>query len=171
MRTSLFFAFALLIFSCKGPQGDPGPAGEQGPKGDPGAAGATGPQGPSGNANVMQLTFGSRTHTGAELSYALTGVTSAVLNQSAYFTYVSPNNNFWYSLPGTTVGGSREYRTFVSKTAATLYINRVSGSGSEVFSQTRIVVIPASVLTNARLKADLDFNDYHAVARYFNLEE
>ena len=174
MRTSFFFAVLLLIFSCKGPEGAPGPAGEQGPKGDPGATGATGstgPQGSSGNANVIQLTFGSKTHTGTEISYSLTGITSAVLNQSAFFTYVSASNNFWYSLPGTTAGGSREYRTFVSRSSPILYVNRVAGSGTEVFSQTRVIIIPASVLTNARLKAEIDFNDYHAVARYFNLEE
>ena len=35
-----------------GPQGPPGPQGEQGPKGDPGPSGATGPQGPQGETGA-----------------------------------------------------------------------------------------------------------------------
>lgn len=162
MKTAIYFLLVLFFFSCKGPAGDVGPQGETGAKGDPG------PQGPQGNANVTQLTFGSRTHSGVEITYALTGITPAILGQSAFFTYVNASGNFWYSLPGTTAGGSREYRTYISQTNTTLYINRVAGTGTDTFAQTRVIIIPASVLNNARLK--VDFNDYHAVAKYFDLE-
>ena len=171
MKTALLFLCVLFLVSCKGPAGDVGPQGDPGPKGDPGANGAAGPagaQGPQGNANVIQLTFGSRTHSGSELSYTLTGISSAVINQSAFFTYVNTANNFWYSLPGTTATGSREYRTYVSRTTPTLYISRVAGTGSDTFTQTRVIIIPASVLNNARLQ--VDFSDYHAVAEHFGLE-
>jgi len=168
----------VLTFSgCKdgeaGAVGPAGPAGATGPAGPAGPTGATGPAGQNGNANVIQLTFGSKVHTGTEISYSLTGVTQAVLNQSAYFTYVNPSGSFWYSLPGTTSGGSKEYRTYVQAQASgtpLLYVNRVAGTGSETFASTRVIIIPASVLTNAKLSADF-FNDYERVKKQFNLAD
>jgi hypothetical protein len=134
--------------------------------------GKEGPAGPAGNANVIQLTFGPKTHAGGEISFALTGITQEQLNQSAYFTYVNPSGAFWYSLPGTTSGGSKEYRTYVQAQASgapLLYINRVAGSGSESFAATRVVVIPASVLNNVRL--NIDMTNYLEVKNAFNLPD
>lgn len=88
----------------KGHKGDPGAQGVAGPAGPQGSAGPQGPAGQNGNANVIQITYGSRTHTGSEMFYLLTGVTPTVVNSSAYFTYVNAGGN-WYSLPGVTIGG------------------------------------------------------------------
>lgn len=164
---------SLVFQSCKSGSGEVGPQGEKGDKGDKGDTGATGATGATGNANVIQITFGSRTHEGTEINYALTGVSLEVLNRSAYFTYVNPGGSaFWYSLPGTTVGGSREYRTYVSRDMATprLYINRVSGSAGEVFASTRVIIIPASNLINGR-RPSIDFNNYEQVRKYYGLPE
>lgn len=131
-----------------------------------------GPAGPTGNANVIQLTFGPKTHTGAEIFYSLTGITQEQLNQSAYFTYVNPTGSFWYALPGTTAGGVKEYRTYVQAQATgtpLLYINRVAGSGSESFTTTRVVIIPASVLNSAR--TTINMNNYLEVKNAFNLPD
>ncbi|MBC7892864.1 MAG: collagen-like protein [Sphingobacteriaceae bacterium] len=174
-KTATVLAMLLLAVACTkesgevGPKGDTGAQGSAGPQGPTGSAG---PQGQTGNANVMQISFGEKTHSGSELTYTLTGVTQAQLNGSAYFTYVRPNS-YWYSLPGTTSGGSREYRTYVdASTGSTprLMISRVAGSGSEVFNTTRVVIIPANTLTNAR-QAAIDFNDYNAVKKAFNLTD
>jgi hypothetical protein len=168
---------ALTFSSCKdgeaGAVGPAGPAGATGPAGPAGPTGATGPAGQNGNANVIQLTFGSKAHTGAEISFTLTGVTQATLNQAAYFTYVTPGNGYWYSLPGTTAGGTKEYRTYITSSGSgtpLLYVNRVSGTGSETFTNTRVIIIPASVLTNARLSNDF-FSDYERVKKHFNLAD
>ena len=131
-----------------------------------------GPAGPTGNANVIQLTFGSKTHTGAEISFSLTGITQDQLNQSAYFTYVNPTGSFWYALPGTTAGGAKEYRTYVQAQASgapLLYINRVAGNGTENFTSTRVIIIPASVLNSARL--NIDMTNYLEVKNAFNLPD
>ncbi len=163
----------VLFTGCKGEQGDVGPAGAQGPAGPQGPAGSQGPAGQNGNANVIQLTYGSKVHSGAEISYSLTGISQAQLNQSAYFTYVNPGNSFWYSLPGTTSGGSKEYRTYIQASGSgtpLLYVNRVAGTGSETFTSTRVIIIPASVLSNARLSKDF-FNDYEKVKAYFDLKD
>jgi len=175
MKKNLFVAFAVMvsvmsIVSCK--KGDIGPAGTVGATGTAGPAGPQGPAGATGNANVIQLTFGSKVHSGSEINFALTGITQDQLNKSAYFTYVNPANTFWYSLPGTTSGGTKEYRTYVQAQASgapLLYINRVAGTGSETFTSTRVIIIPASVLTSGRNAQQLDMNDYLAVAKYYNL--
>lgn len=176
---ALLFTGAFFI-GCKdgeagaiGPAGPTGPAGPAGPAGPTGATGPAGPAGQNGNANVIQLTFGSKVHSGAEISFTLTGVTQAVLNQSAYFTYVTPGNGYWYSLPGTTVGGTKEYRTYVTSQGSgtpLVYVNRVAGTGSETFTNTRVVIIPASALSNAR-KASVDYTNYQEVKKYYNLPD
>ena len=179
-------SLAVLLFtgafftSCKdgeagaiGPAGPAGPTGPAGPAGPTGATGPAGAPGQDGNANVIQITFGSKVHSGVEISYTLTGVTQAVLNKSAYFTYVNPGNSFWYSLPGTTAGGTKEYRTYVQAGASgtpSLFVNRVAGTGSETFTATRVVVIPASALSNGR-KASVDYNNYQEVKKYYNLPD
>jgi hypothetical protein len=160
--TSLSLVF--LLTACPGPQGEPGPAGTNG---------TNGTNGKDGNANVIQITYGVRTHSGTEINYSLTGVTQSILNNSAYFTYVNPNNGFWYSLPGTTAGGTREYRTLVDKNATAtprLYVNRVAGTGTETFTETRIVIIPASELRNGR-KASIDYSNYEEVKKAYNLPD
>ncbi len=167
---ALLLGSPVVFQSCSpekgevGAQGPVGPAGAQGPAGP---VGATGPAGQNGNANVIQITYGSRTHTGTELSYDLPGVTATTLANSAYFVYVA-SGTFWYSLPGTTQGGSRDYRAYISATATKLYINRISGTGNDIFTQTRVLLIPASELRNARM-GSVDFSDYEVVKKAYNL--
>ena len=111
--------------------------GETGPAGPAGPAGPQGPAGPAGNANVIQITFGSKTHSGSEINYSLTGVTQAQLSGSAFFTYVNPGNGYWYSLPGTTAGGSKEYRTYVQATATStpfLMLGVCTGTPSSIMA-------------------------------------
>lgn len=181
-----FLLVCIVLFSfsaCKGPQGDPGPkgdtgvAGAQGAAGPAGAAGAQGPAGPAGqngNANVIQITFGSKTHSGSELTYPLAaaGVTSDLLTSCAYFTYVSetPANNVWTALPGTLGFSSREYKVSVNSRTVSLYINRTSGTGSDTFYGTRIVLIPANDLRNGR-KAAVDYSNYEEVKKFYNLPD
>jgi hypothetical protein len=122
---------------------------------------------------VIQVTFGSRTHSGGDLLYTLNNVTSSIINNAAYFTYVNPNGN-WYSLPGTTSGGSREYRTYIvpGTTNSSVTISRVAGTGNDVFSSTRIVIIPANDLRTGRKGLpNVDFSDYEAVKKYYNLPD
>lgn len=180
LLTALFIT-GVMFTSCEGdagpegPKGDtgaPGPAGTAGPEGPAGPAGATGPQGPkgdTGNANVIQITYGSRTHSGAEISYNLTDVTIEQVNSSAFFCYVNVSG-FWYALPGN-VTSAFSYRTFArSSGASQFFINRLTGTGNQTFTSTRIVLIPASDLRNGR-QAAVDFNNYEAVKKHYNLPD
>lgn len=177
MKTLHFFSATLLTISllflsiaCTPSSGEVGPQGPAGPQGVAGPVGPQGPAGQNGNANVIQITFGSRTHTGSDISYSLTNINASIINNAAYFTYVNPNGN-WYSLPGTTDSGLREYRTYISPGSnSTLYVKRVAGTGSETFTSTRVVIIPASELRNGR-KAAIDYSNYEEVKKAYNLAD
>ncbi|WP_293691678.1 collagen-like protein, partial [Spirosoma sp. 48-14] len=160
LSMTLLMAVCILQTACKGPQGEVGPAGP---------TGASGAAGPAGNANVIQITYGSKTHSGSELSYDLVGITASQINNAAYFTYVT-SNGVIYSLPGATSGGDKTYKAAINPSTLKLYINRVVGSGSETFTVTRLLVIPASDLKNGR-KAAVDYSDYNAVKAYYNLPD
>ena len=160
----------FFFAACK--PGDPGPQGETGATGPAGPTGATGPAGPAGatgNANVIQITYGSKIHSGSELSYDLSGITASQINASAYFTYVT-SNGVIYPLPGATYGGDKTYKAAINPSTLKLYINRVVGSGSETFTTTRLLVIPASDIRNGR-KAAVDYSDYEAVKAFYQLPD
>ena len=165
----------VIFQSCSPEKGEvgvqepQGPAGAQGVPGPAGATGPTGAAGQNGNANVIQIKYGSRVHMGTEINYDLPGVTAAVLSNAAYFAYVA-EGNFWYALPGATEGGNHSYRAYISTSAIKLYIACTAGTGSDTFTQTRIVLIPASDLRNGR-QAAVDFSDYQAVKKAYNLPD
>ncbi len=182
LLSTAILAVFMILQSCtkpangevgpQGPAGSAGPQGAAGPAGPAGQNGATGPAGQNGNANVIQVTFGSRTHTGSELSYTLpSSISSATLNNSLFYTYVLSAGS-WYALPGSSYLGEKEYRVFAYSTNARIYISRVTGTGSEVFSSTRFIIIPSSTQINGRVGLpDIDFSDYNAVKRYYNLPD
>ncbi len=153
---------------ANGANGQNGATGAKGDKGDTGATGAT------GNANVIQISYGSKTHTGGELPYSLTGLTQSQVNNSLFLTYVNPSGtSLWYQIPGYTAGGTFQYRIYVSQSSTTtpiLYINRVAGTGNDIFTATRILVIPANDIRTGR-KANLDYSNYEAVKAYYNLKD
>ncbi len=165
----LLLALTILFFFAACKPGDPGP------KGDTGAIGATGPAGPQGavgSANVTQITYGSRTHTGNLIEYTMPGVSAAMVNQSAVFVYLNNNGGLWYPIPGI-FNGTNEYRTnFVPATNSTVRVIRVAGGpgGTDTFTATRVVLIPAATLVNGR-KAAIDYSDYEAVKKAYNLPD
>ncbi len=153
-----------------GATGATGTTGAKGDKGDKGDTGVTGATGATGNANVIQISYTSRPHTGTDLLYNLPAtITKAIFDNCAYFVYVSNGSNT-YALPGWFTGGTNSYRTYTAGTAGIqgIYIGRVAGAGTDTFATTRIVVIPASDLRTGR-RAAVDYNDYEAVKKYYNL--
>jgi Collagen triple helix repeat (20 copies) len=175
-------AAVIFMDACKAEKGEVGPIGATGAVGAAGAIGATGAKGDkgdtgttgaTGNANVVQISYTSRTHTGSDLQYNLpTTITKAIFDNSAYFVYVSNTGGNTYALPGWFTGGSNSYRTYTanSTTTQSIYIGRVAGTGSDVFTTTRILVIPANDLRTGR-KAAVDYSDYEAVKKYYNLKD
>ena len=151
--------------------------GPAGPRGETGATGAQGPKGDAGMANVIQITYGSRTMTGSSLQYILSGITQNQVNSSLIQTYITAGNGQWYALPGFTT--SNKYSVFIypsglsigSNPNPILIIARESTSPpADVFGSTRIIIIPANDLRSGR-KSGIDFNDYEAVKRYYGLKD
>lgn len=164
-RPLLLALTIMSIFAACKP-GDPGPAGPVG------ATGPAGPQGAVGTANVTQITYGSRTHTGTSIDYVMPNVSAAMLSQSAIFVYLSNSSAAWYPIPGI-FNGTNEYRTYITPaTSSIVRMIRVSGGsgGTDTFSATRIVLIPAATVVTGR-KAAIDYSDYEAVKKAYNLPD
>jgi hypothetical protein len=173
---------AMFIFldACKTEKGEIGPIGATGAVGATGATGATGvagPKGDPGNANVIQITYGSKTHTGSNLIYTLpAAITKDIVEKSIISAYVQTSAGgtaLWYNIPGATTAATYTYRLY-SETLANgnnMYIGRVNTTtGNDIFTTTRILFIPASTLLNGR-KAAVDLSDYEAVKKYYNLPD
>lgn len=152
--------------------------------------GDAGPQGPAGNANVTVYNFGSRTFTGTTV-YIIPGMTAAQADSSMLLIYYNPSSESataWYPVPGLGSGGVYETRYFLYQSAPSPVQYSVSvrlmnpdGTGSYpnsvTFTKLRIFVIPASqVLPGGRQipgvpNIPVDINDYHAVCKYYGIEE
>lgn len=150
--TSLIISCALL--SCKKAVG---------PKGDPGI---------NGNANVTQITFGSRTiATLSDTHFTLPGITSAIYEKSVILCY-GLTQGIWYPLPGPSYINAHTYRAAMEPGNPDLQykLAMIAGTSSETFNQFRFLIIPANVFVTAKNTAlPFDVNDYESVRKYFNL--
>jgi hypothetical protein len=169
--------FVLVIISCKkGDQGPAGPAGQAGAAGATGATGATGAQGPqgvAGNANVTQYTFAGQNFAINGTAILQVSTSADTMNRSAWFVYlVRPSGNV-YPIPGFGVNGSSDYRLYWSFVSGKVNfsIGKISGPGEEY--SIRIIRIYANTVTTGGRMAtqlpDIDFNDYYAVCKYYDL--
>lgn len=179
-----FLIVILFVFtwSCKpgdvGPKGETGSAGANGAIGATGAAGATGatgttgPKGDPGTSNAVQYTFATRTNTGVNSIYNLSEIKGEMLNRSILLVYIANSAGNWYSIPGI-FSGTNEYRTISNPgtTSSTVTLVRVAGGsgGSDIFSSTRIIILPITDLRTGR-KASIDYSDYQAVKAYYGFK-
>jgi len=146
-----------------------------------GSTGPAGPAGPTGNAEVIVFLYDSaRTFTGST-TYTM-NITRAKIDSGLVLAYFNPANEAttaWYQCPG--LGSTGAYMTryfvFAPDTTLPMYTMGVqlltpSGSGSYpnpvTFRKFKIIVAPASIIIRAR--PAVDFSDYYAAMRYFNLE-
>ncbi|AXY75657.1 hypothetical protein D3H65_17480 [Paraflavitalea soli] len=99
------------------------------------------------------------------------------MDRSAWFVYLyyQPLDR-WYFLPGTGVGGATQYRVSMTYSAnkVNFYIDK-NGAG-ESYAQAKIVRIVTSsqqaggrAATGAHPLPDIDFADYEAVRKYYQL--
>lgn len=182
LSLALLTTVVLLLGSCKGEQGAVGPAG---PQGIQGVAGPTGPQGAPGNANVQQINFTERTHTGtSDLFFGFPASTTVeTVEKSLVHLYVKQtvraangtNVSYWFPIPGETSNGN-EYGFYIALGSGTapsgVFLRRVVNfvSGNEKFDAVRVLLTPASSVSNGRLGA-INWQDYKEVRRIFNLPE
>jgi hypothetical protein len=160
LMTAVLMLSSISFYSCK--------------KGDTGAPGAPGAPGADGNANVTQISFAAKTIvTGGQITLTLNGITKAIAEKSMILSYGKASNGLWYQLPGFSISGLHEYRTFLTAQdpSSTLTLQMVTGTTAETFDPIRVVIIPANVLLTGRGPAPYDISDYESVRAYFNLPQ
>lgn len=144
-------------------------------KGDPG---------PTGNANVTVYNYGSVTFTGST-NYTLTNISQGMIDSSLVLAYYNPSTEAataWYPVPGGGPVGAYEVRYFIHQSAATpstytMGVRAQAPAGGPyatplTFRKFKIIIAPANkVLTGGRQAAPVDYNDYEAVRKYYNLPD
>lgn len=144
-----------------------------------------GDTGPAGNANVIQYNFSSQTFTGV-LNLTLSNISQGKIDSSMVLIYYNPSTEAataWYAVPGLGSGGLYETRYFLYQTSTspsiyTLSIrtNKPDGTGTYAsaltFTKTRVFIVPAStILPGGRQAAPVDYSDYYAVKKYYNIPD
>ena len=170
MKKYLFVSMLVIaLIACE--KGDTGPEGPQGPAGPTGAQGPQGPQGIAGNANVTQYTFGAQNLSSISFSQLQVTTTQDTLDRSLWFVYLfyQPLAR-WYTVPGPGVGGATVYRVGIGYASgkANIFIDK-NGVG-ENYAQARVIRVYASS-NGPGGRSSVDFSDYEAVRKYYNLPE
>ncbi|KAB7733170.1 hypothetical protein F5984_04340 [Rudanella paleaurantiibacter] len=139
-----------------------------------------------GAANVLQITYSARPHTGNEdlrLTFpASSSLTFDQIEKSSFNVYVKQTVadaqgnrlSYWFAVPGQTpVGNAYSYYLFPGNSglSAALFLKRTTNFrlGPEDFDAIRVVVIPASLLVGGRLA--VDWSRYESVQQAFGLSD
>lgn len=188
------FIVSVLFVACEGDAGPQGPkgapgetgaAGLTGPKGDPGVKGNKGATGKNGNAEVVIRLSDTQRTVVPGLNQGLTWYVAPELispervKSSAVFVYLrlsAPNaaTEEWVAVPGSIFipGGSHQAFNYTiqyeaSRVAIDLY--RTSGEGSLTFYVAKILFVPKA--SGSARQESIDYTDYNAVKKYYNLED
>lgn len=144
-----------------------------------------GPAGPPGNANVRVYNFPSMTFTGS-INIPIPNLSRGLVDSSVILVYFNPQaevESAWYPIPGLGSSASYETRFLVYQNAATptdyIFAIRAMQTGSSsfytaplTFRKTRLFLIPANEFNTVGRNANgIDYSDYHAVCRYYNIQE
>jgi hypothetical protein len=180
----LISLFTVLTLSCA----KDGATGPQGP------AGADGANGTNGNANVKVYTFASHDFSVTSSKSLSVTTTADTASNSAWLIYLVRASGNVYPIPGFGVNGTSDYRAFwiYGSPSVNFTISKVSGAG-DLYSNIRIIRIFASGLkkdthgnSTERSKSweslsemekakslypNVDFLDYNAVVKAFNLKD
>ena len=167
-------AMFILLDACKGEKGDIGPAGPTGTNGangatgTTGAIGATGATGATGTANVSYSDWINITFVGSSNNYIVNipapKLTQEILDKGDVHVYWKIGSSIYY-LPYSQTLGSTTYTIFQIFTVGNIKLT----SSYAVSSATaiRYVIIPGGIAGGR--KAAVDYADYDAVKKYYNL--
>ena len=163
----LALTLGLTLTSCK--------------KGDTGPAGPAGTNGTNGNANVKSKTIfvaGSEwinTPGQSTVTKLVTEITTDIVNNGAVLVYIDNGSNNWSAIPTTVADPSGLVLTFgydiePGKLILSTTVNANVTLTAATFSNTnfRIVTIAAS---GRVANPNLNYNDYNAVKKAFNLKD
>lgn len=143
-----------------------------------GPAGPTGATGATGNSNVKLLVFGKDSITSTINNFGFmfpSTITGNLLDSSIVLAYNLHTNGFWYPAPGIGAASSYEMRMYYSSTAIYFQAYNLNGTsysgGNNVFTKTKVLIVPSSDFSGHKLSPATDFKDYKATMKYFGLSE
>ncbi|MDZ7898074.1 MAG: collagen-like protein [Arcicella sp.] len=163
-----FLAIFVTLFACKGPAGEIGPAGPTGAAGATGATGATGPAGTSASAAIYSEWI---TATFSQTTFAATitapKLTQEIVDRGSVHVYLK-GSQLVFPLP---------YTETDSLGRVAIHLDYGIGAGRIILftttpippQQFRYVLIPGGVASGRR--AAIDFNNYEAVKKEFDLKD
>ncbi|WP_428656182.1 collagen-like triple helix repeat-containing protein [Runella sp.] len=183
-----------LLTACPSPTGEVGPKGDKGDTGDQGPQGVAGPQGATGTANVIYsswfttTSWQTRTSLGNIRQFyydkSAAGITASILTNGVVLVYGKLNgyvstldlNEKVIQLPYTVLYNSTsdeaDFWSFRA-TAGNLRIvfenNKNSYTSISTAYQFRYIIIPGGVAGGR--KAAIDYSNYEAVKRAYNLPD
>lgn len=157
---------AFIFSSCKKEAGPSGPAGADGK---------------NGNANIYSIIFTDPITSGYLFYDTLPGINYSMIDTSLVLAYIKDYGcgSNWYTAPGIGCNGSYSSRVFTGAlsgnlTSIILELRKVDGSSdpsiAENISKLKVIVAPASSVISGK-KEPVDFSDYYATCRYFNIPE
>lgn len=177
------FAVSFMFVACEGDvgpegaKGDTGDVGATGPKGAQGDKGDTGAPGVDGSSVVFALDAGGGeipAGVGMGVGWNLPGshATFAETPSSVILVYLQVPAGDWYRVPGPVIGsnGTHTFAMGVYDNAGVAQVRatRTEGVGPLRFEAGRIIVIRSG--SNAR-QAAVDYDDYEAVKKFYNLAD
>ena len=177
------FAVSFMFVACEGDvgpegsKGDTGAVGAAGPKGAQGDKGDTGVPGADGSSVVFvansaggEIVAGIGAWGGWNLSSSQ--ATFAEAPSSVILVYLQVPAGDWYRVPGPVIGsnGTHTFAMGIYDNAgvAQVRVIRTEGTGPLRFEAGRIIVIKSG--PNAR-QAAVDYDDYEAVKKFYNLAD
>lgn len=188
---SFSFLLALLVSSflfvaCEGdagpegPKGASGDAGVAGAKGDKGGKGDTGVTGANGNTEVLIFERGGSVlaagvGVGRVWNFSSTEISRTRAEASGIYVYLQlPREpEEWVAMPGTVFfpGGSHQsfsQEVTFTNTNTSIGFYRSEGTGELAYTKVKVIFIPRA--TTAR-QAAVDYSDYEAVKKHYNLPD
>ncbi len=164
-----------FLYSCKGPEGPAGPSGAQGPPGVAGAAGVKGEPG-TGGGGAQQITLDTLStdaNGNAGRGFEVGEAAIKAVENGVILVYAKANNT-WWPLPGVVAFDDKNISNYsfayaIQEKNLIIQLFQLDEKPTKrKFQAVRIVVIPAS---NGRLNAEIDYTNYEAVRKAYNLPE
>jgi len=163
MKTKIlvvFLAVVSVLASCKkAEKGDMGPAGTNGT---------------NGNANVKAYYYGMDSIMSGRANLYFTfpsEVTSAMVDSSLVLVYHKVSN-LWFSSPGFGIDAAYQIRTYTDYGGLNFKSLNPDGTtytgAKYIIQKIKLVIVPSSDYKGFR-GSTIDFNDYYATMRYYNL--
>lgn len=173
----LIIAFLAFFSACEGPEGPPGPVGKQGPQGLPG------PEGLPGEEAIVFDDYEAVDFVAPAYSFRLNFPDYEALASDAVFVYAywytdDEGYEVWRLLPQTAFVGEGlvTYNYEHSARYVNIFLEHSANlTGADLGPDEleewyfRIVIVPGQFDAGARKSCPVDFSDYKAVSKFYNL--